>query len=55
MILQLFSIVAPVLITAGVGFWWVRSGRGFDVELITALVTLIGAPCLVFNTELHRG
>lgn len=50
MIPELFSIVAPVFICAGIGFAWARMGRGFDVELVTVLITNIGAPCLVFNT-----
>lgn len=50
MLAQLFSIVAPVLITVGLGYGWVRSGRSFDVELVTTLITLVGAPCLVFHT-----
>lgn len=50
MIGELFTIVAPVFICAGIGFAWERFGRGYDVELITNLVTTIGAPCLVFHT-----
>ena len=50
MIGELFSIVAPVFICAGIGFAWEKSGRGYDVNLVTNLVTNIGAPCLVFHT-----
>lgn len=50
MISQLFSIVAPVFICAGIGFGWARLGRGFDVDFVTMLITNIGAPCLVFHT-----
>lgn len=50
MIAQLFSVVAPVLVTAGIGFFWARRGRPFDMDLVTTLVTLVGAPCLVFQT-----
>ncbi len=50
MIGQLFSIVAPVFMCAAIGFAWSRLGRGFDVELVTVLITNIGAPCLVFHT-----
>lgn len=42
------SILAPVFISVGVGFFWVRSGRPYDTELITAIVTFIGTPCLLF-------
>lgn len=50
MIGQLFSIMAPVFICVAIGFTWARRGRAYDVELVTALVTTIGAPCLVFHT-----
>jgi len=50
MIGELFSIIAPVFVCAGVGFVWTRSGRPFDTELVTTLVTAIGTPGLVFST-----
>jgi len=50
MIGELFSIIAPVFICAGIGFAWGKFGRSYDVELVTNLVTNIGAPCLVFHT-----
>lgn len=53
MIAQLLSITAPVFIAAGVGFFWTRSGRRFDTAFVTALVTDVGAPCLVFATIAH--
>lgn len=50
MIADLFAIIAPVLIAAGIGFGWGRFGRDFDVEFVTSLVTGVGAPCLIFHT-----
>ena len=50
MIADLFTIIAPVLIAAGIGFGWGRFGRDFDVEFVTSLVTGVGAPCLIFHT-----
>jgi len=47
---DLFSIIAPVFICAGIGFIWQKQGRPYDTELITALITNIGTPCLVFYT-----
>lgn len=44
------SIVAPVLICASIGYGWARLGRPYDTELVTNLITTIGAPCLVFAT-----
>ncbi len=48
MIAQLASIVAPVYLIVALGFWWAWSGRRYDTELISELITHIGAPCLVF-------
>ena len=47
---QLFAVIAPVFVTAGIGYVWARTGRPFDTELVTALVTLVGTPCLVFSS-----
>lgn len=49
MLLELLSITLPVFLCAGVGYAWARSGRPFDAELMTALISGIGAPCLVFS------
>ena len=57
MLSDLFSIIAPVFICAGVGFAWTKLGHPYDVNLVTSLVTNIGVPCLVFysltNTDLN--
>lgn len=47
---DLFSIVVPVYICAGIGFLWVRSGRAYDTALMTDLIFYIGGPCLVFSS-----
>ena len=49
MIFELLSIVAPVFMCAVIGYTWGRSSRPFDSEMVTNLVTLIGAPCLIFS------
>ncbi len=46
----LLNIIAPVVITAGLGFYWAKSGRTFSTETVTGLVTNIGAPMLIFTT-----
>ncbi|SLN32636.1 AEC family transporter [Oceanibacterium hippocampi] len=55
----LFAIIAPVFVTAGIGYVWARQERPFHAETITSLVTTIGTPCLVFSTltglELNPG
>lgn len=50
MLTELFSIVAPVFVCAGIGYGWTRFGRDFETEFVTTLVTNIAAPCLVFYT-----
>ena len=59
MLSDLFSIIAPVFICAGIGFTWIKLGQPYDVNFVTLLVTNIGVPCLVFysltNTDLHPG
>lgn len=50
MLTDLFSIVAPVLICAAIGYLWVRLGAAFDPAFVTNLVMTVSAPCLVFHT-----
>lgn len=50
MIAEVLSILAPVVITVATGFLWARNKKHFDAEFVTALVTLVGAPALVFHT-----
>lgn len=47
---DLFAIIAPVFICAGIGFIWAKKEHPYDVDLVTALMTNIGTPCLVFFT-----
>ncbi len=47
---QLFTIMAPVLVCAGLGWLWAKRGGQFDVTQMTTLISNIGAPCLVFST-----
>jgi hypothetical protein len=46
---DLFATVAPVFLCTALGWAWVRAGRSYDRELITILISDIGAPCLVFS------
>lgn len=52
MLYQLFTIVIPVFVCAAIGFFWARSGRHYDTEMITSLVSAIGVPTLVLSTLL---
>lgn len=47
---EIFAIVAPVLIGAGLGFGWARFGPDFNTQMLTSLVLVIGTPCLIFST-----
>lgn len=50
MLEQLFNIIAPVAIAAGIGYVWATRGTTFDIKMISALVFNVGTPCLVFST-----
>lgn len=47
MLSQLGAVILPVLLIAGIGFTWARTGRRFDSVFLTDIVTNIGTPCLV--------
>jgi predicted permease len=47
---QLFSIIAPVIICAAIGFFWQRRGGTFDTRMVAGLVTNVGTPCLIVAT-----
>ena len=48
MFADIFAILAPVFITAGLGYIWARSGKHFDTALVTSIVTYFATPCLTF-------
>jgi predicted permease len=50
MIDTILGAVVPVLLTASIGYFWARAGRGFDRVALTLLVTDIGTPCLIVST-----
>jgi predicted permease len=50
MFAELFSVIAPVFLCAGIGYIWKRQDRPFDADLISALSVNIGTPCLTFYT-----
>lgn len=45
---DLFPIIAPVFITAAIGYAWARLGRLFDAEFVTNIVVTIATPSLIF-------
>lgn len=44
--LQLFSIIAPVILLASVGYVWSRLNYDYPSEFIARIVMNVGAPCL---------
>lgn len=50
MIGQVLSILAPVAFAVATGAVWARRAQPFDAEFVSSLVTLVGAPALVFHT-----
>ncbi len=46
----LAAVIIPVLLMSFAGYLWGRRRLAFDQELVTNLVTLVGAPSLVFTT-----
>lgn len=47
---ELAAVIAPVFISAGIGFLWARMKRPFETEFVTVLVTQVATPCLVAST-----
>ena len=50
MIADIFAIIAPLFVIAGIGFVWGRRGKPFDTDVIGALVLNFGVPCLIFSS-----
>ena len=46
--LKVLEIMLPVFLVAGIGFAWAKSGRTYPTRELTAFVTLVGTPCLLF-------
>jgi predicted permease len=52
---ELFAIIAPILICAGLGYAWARKGPEYPVDFVTSAVMNIGAPCLIVSSFSHSG
>ena len=50
MIYEVLSVIAPVFIIAGVGYFWVRRKLPFDNATISSLVMYVGSPCLIYTS-----
>jgi len=54
MLFQIFTIIAPVIVVAALGYVWEKRGMPFDTNAISYLCSYIGAPCLMLNTLLQN-
>ncbi len=52
---KLVPVVAPVFTCAAIGYFWAKSGRRFDAEMVVRLSANIGVPALVFATLVDTG
>ena len=52
MLFQIFNVIAPIFVLAGIGYVWSKRGKPFPVEAVSQLVTQIGTPCLVLSSLL---
>jgi len=48
MIAEIFTIIAPVIVCAGIGFSWAKLRVPYETQFVTRLVTNVGFPCLIF-------
>lgn len=52
LVAEVFTVIAPLFMLAGLGWLWAKRGRPFQVETVSLLATNIGTPCLVLNVML---
>lgn len=52
LLVELFAVIGPVFIIASIGFYWGKSGKAFDTNQMTPIITLVGSPCLILSTLL---
>ena len=48
MLAEVFAIIAPLFICAGLGFLWAKQDWPFDTAMVTPLAMNIAVPCLAF-------
>jgi predicted permease len=49
MLNELFAILAPIMISTGMGYAWGKSGTEFPTDFISRIVMYIGTPCLIIG------
>lgn len=53
MILQIFSVIAPILLITALGFYWSSRKLPFDGQFVSQWVMNVSAPCLILYTFLN--
>ena len=49
MLNELFAILAPIMISTGIGYAWGKIGTEFPTDFISRIVMYIGTPCLIIS------
>ncbi|RYY73334.1 MAG: AEC family transporter [Gammaproteobacteria bacterium] len=49
MLNELFAILAPIMISTGIGYVWGKSRAEFPTEFISRIVMNVGTPCLIIG------
>lgn len=49
MVYELFAILAPIIISVGIGFFWGKSGTDYPADFISRIVMYVGTPCLIVS------
>lgn len=47
---DLITIIAPVILCAGVGIGWTKLGQPFDSDFVTRLISQVTTPCLIVSS-----
>lgn len=50
MLVEIFNVLAPVIVCAAIGFIWAKSKSDYPSEFISRLVFNVAAPCLVVSS-----
>jgi predicted permease len=49
MLNELFAILAPIMISTGIGYLWGKSSNDFPSDFISRISMYIGSPCLIIS------
>lgn len=49
MLSELFAILAPIVISVGIGYIWGKTGTDYPAEFISRIVMYVGTPCLIVS------